>query len=69
MDLNLEYAAHQHAIMDADAAATDDDRLAKLEEASRIATRITEFQYQRGAAAACAWSKARFVVPARPAPS
>ncbi|WP_370030717.1 hypothetical protein [Qipengyuania mesophila] len=64
MDLNLEYAAHQHATMDADAAANEDDRLAKLEVASGIATRITDFQHRLGAAAACAWSKARFAVPA-----
>ncbi|WP_338466211.1 hypothetical protein RXV95_11605 [Novosphingobium sp. ZN18A2] len=60
MDLNLEYAAHQRAMMGADIAANDDDRLAKLAKASRIAGRISDFQHGLGAAAACAWSKAQF---------
>jgi len=64
MDLNLEYAAHQHALMGADAAANDDDRLAKLAKASRIAGRIGNFQHGLGAAAACAWSNAQFMAPA-----
>ena len=62
MDLNLEYAAHQRAIMGADAAPSDNDRLAKIEEASRIATRMSDFQHGLGAAAACAWSTARFAI-------
>ncbi|GGC31385.1 hypothetical protein GCM10011371_18510 [Novosphingobium marinum] len=63
MDLNLEYAAHQRALMGADAAANDDDRLAKLAKASRIAGRISDFQHGLGAAAACAWSNAHLMAP------
>ncbi len=59
MDLNLEYAAHQHALMAVDDAANDDERSTKLITASRIAGRIGEFQHGLGAAAACAWSKAQ----------
>lgn len=64
MDLNLEYAAHQRALMGAVVAANDDDRLAKLAKASRIAGRISDFQHGLGAAAACAWSNAQFTAPA-----
>ncbi|MDP4576040.1 hypothetical protein Q9K02_12930 [Qipengyuania sp. G39] len=60
MDLNLQYAEHQRALMGADGAANDDDRLAKLANASHIAGRISDFQHGLGAAAACAWSKAQF---------
>lgn len=60
MAFNLETAARQRALVDATAAANDDDRLAKLATASRIAGRISEFQHGLGAAAACAWSKAQF---------
>lgn len=60
MDLNLEYAAHQRALMNANVAANGGDRHANLEEASRIAGRISDFQHELGAAAACAWSKAQF---------
>lgn len=60
MDLNLQYAKHQRAFMGADGAANDDDRLAKLAKASRIAGRIRDFQHGLGAAAACAWSNAQF---------
>jgi hypothetical protein len=60
MDLNLQYAEHQRALMVADRAANQDDRLAKLDKASRIAGRIRDFQYGLGAAAACAWSNAQF---------
>lgn len=60
MDLNLEYAAHQRALMSANVAANDDDRLASLVKASGIAGRISDFQHGLGAAAACAWSKAQF---------
>ena len=63
MDLNLEYAAHQHAIMEADAASNDNARAVKLEVASKIAARIADFQLQLGAAAACAWSMAQFAAP------
>ena len=64
MDLNHQYAQHQRALMGADFAANDDDRLAKLAKASHIAGRISEFQHGLGAAAACAWSKAQFANPA-----
>ncbi|WP_156840594.1 hypothetical protein [Novosphingobium aquimarinum] len=60
MDLNLEYAAHQRAILSAHVAANDDDRRARLATASLIADRISDFQHGLGAAAACAWSKAQF---------
>ncbi|NNC52264.1 MAG: hypothetical protein HKO08_04410 [Erythrobacter sp.] len=60
MDLNHQYAQHQRALMGADCAANDDDRLAKLVKASHIAERISEFQHGLGAAAACAWSEAQF---------
>lgn len=63
MDLNLEYAAHQRALMGAGVAANDDDRFAKLAKASRIAGRISDFQHGLGAAAACAWSQAQFTAP------
>ena len=64
MDLNHQSAQHQRALMGAECAANDDDRLAKLVKASRIAGRISEFQHGLGAAAACAWSKAQFANPA-----
>lgn len=60
MDLNLQYAEHQRALMGAAHAANHDDRLAKLAKASRIAGRISDCQHGLGAAAACAWSKAQF---------
>lgn len=60
MDLNHQYAEHQRALMGADCAANEDDRLAKLATASHIAGRISDFQSRLGAAAACAWSKAQF---------
>ena len=56
MDLNLEYAAHQHALMQAEAAGTSVARQDHLLRADRIARRITLFQDRLGAAAACAWS-------------
>lgn len=59
MDINLEYAAHQHAVMRADRAACDDERAAQLNRASCIASRIGAFQRELGAAAACAWSVAQ----------
>ena len=43
MDLNLEYAAHQRALMIANVAANDDDRLTNLVKASGIAGRISDF--------------------------
>lgn len=66
MDLNLEYAAHQRAVMGADAATDADDRHARLETASQIAIRISAFQHGLGAAAACAWSTAQFAIPRKP---
>ena len=60
MDLNQQYAEHQRALMGADGAANDDDRIARLAQASNIAGRISVFQHGLGAAAACAWSKAQF---------
>lgn len=58
MDINKEYAAHQHALMRADHSACKDDRRTHLAEASFIAGRISAFQLELGAAAACAWSMA-----------
>lgn len=60
MDLNYQYAEHQRALMGADRAANNDDRVAKLATASDIAGRISDFQHGLGAAAACAWSKGQF---------
>ncbi|GGA07027.1 MAG: hypothetical protein COW16_06625 [Sphingomonadales bacterium CG12_big_fil_rev_8_21_14_0_65_65_10] len=60
MDLNHQYAEHQRALMGAGRTANEDERLAKLATASRIAGRISDFQIRLGAAAACAWSKAQF---------
>ena len=65
MDLNLEYATHQRALMSAKVAANDDDRRARLAKASHIAGRISEFQHRLGAAAACAWSNAQCVAAAK----
>ena len=56
MDLNLEYAEHQRALMQVGSAANDDDRQARLHKATMIAKRISRFQHGLGAAAACAWS-------------
>lgn len=56
MNLNLEYAAHQHAVMRADCAVSIDERIVQLARASSIAGRISAFQRELGAAAACAWS-------------
>lgn len=64
MDLNLEYAAHQQALMRADHATSDAARRAHLATASCIARRIGAFQQRLGAAAACAWSMAQ-VSPAQ----
>jgi hypothetical protein len=59
MDISKEYAAHQHALMRADHSACKDDRRAHLAQASSIAGRISAFQRELGAAAACAWSMAQ----------
>lgn len=55
MDLNLEYAAHQKALMSATDATSDADRIAHLSQAIVIADRIGSFQKGLGAAAASAW--------------
>lgn len=64
MDLNLEYAAHQQALMSAKAAHSDTDRHAHLLQASIIADRIKAFQKGLGAAAACAWSASQLATTA-----
>ena len=61
MDLNREYAAHQQALMAADEAANENDRLGHLAQASSIAERIGTFQQKLGAAASCAWCATHFV--------
>jgi hypothetical protein len=58
MDINHEYAAHQSALMRAAGAACTDQRDHQLAKASRIAGRISAFQREIGAAAACAWRTA-----------
>jgi len=58
MDINHEYAAHQSALMQASSAASADQRHDQLAKASRIAGRISAFQHELGAAAACAWNAA-----------
>jgi len=65
MDINREYAQHQHALMRADNSACNDDRRAHLALASSIAGRISAFQLGLGAAAACAWSMAEVSATAR----
>ena len=56
MDINKEYAAHQHALMHAENSVCSDARRAHLAQASSIAGRISAFQRELGAAAACAWN-------------
>jgi hypothetical protein len=58
MDINHEYAAHQSALMRAAGADCADLRKSQFAQASRIAGRISTFQRELGAAAACAWSVA-----------
>jgi hypothetical protein len=58
MDINHEYAAHQSALMLAKDAECADQRQRQFAKASRIAGRISAFQRELGAAAACAWSAA-----------
>lgn len=65
MDINKEYAAHQHALMRADHSVCKDDRRAHLARASSIAGRISTFQRELGAAAACAWSMTQVSAPER----
>lgn len=64
MDLNMEYAAHQSALMSAKAATDDNERNAHLLRATGIADRIGQFQLQLGAAAACAWCAANLALAA-----
>lgn len=59
MDIIKEYAAHQTALMRADEATSATDRQSQFADASRIAGRISAFQQELGAAAACAWSMAQ----------
>ena len=59
MDLNLEYAAHQRAVMRADSAASHALREDELAGADVIARRIGRHQHGLGAAAACAWNSSR----------
>ncbi|MBA4050826.1 MAG: hypothetical protein C0472_02875 [Erythrobacter sp.] len=68
MDINHEYAAHQSALMQASSAASADQRQQQLAKASRIAGRISAFQRELGAAAACAWGVAHLLTPAPSAP-
>ncbi|WP_017663813.1 hypothetical protein [Porphyrobacter sp. AAP82] len=70
MDINHEYAAHQSALMQAGLAGCEDQRRHQLIKASRIAGRISAFQRELGAAAACAWSAAHLLaVPQSSTPS
>lgn len=64
MDINHEYAAHQSALMQASSAASADQRHDQLAKASRIAGRISAFQHELGAAAACAWNAAHLAAAA-----
>jgi hypothetical protein len=64
MDINYEYAAHQSALMRAGSATSADQRQHQLAKASRIASRISAFQHELGAAAACAWNAAHFAAAA-----
>lgn len=52
MDLNKEYADHQHALIWADSSACNDDRTAHLARAASIAIRIGTWQLALGAACA-----------------
>ena len=65
MDINKEYSAHQHALMRADNSICNDDRRVHLARASSIAGRISAFQRELGAAAACAWSMRQVSAPVR----
>lgn len=65
MDINHEYAAHQSALMRASSALSSDQRQHQLAKASRIAGRISAFQHELGAAAACAWNAAHLAAAAR----
>jgi len=58
MDINHEYAAHQSALMQAQGTVCADQRKLQFAAASHIEGRISAFQRELGAAAACAWSAA-----------
>lgn len=64
MDINEQYSAHQQALMCADHSICNDDRRAYLARAPSIAGRISAFQRELGAAAACAWTVADVSAPA-----
>jgi len=59
MDIIKEYAAHQSALMQAEDADSAAERRSQFAKASQIAGRISAFQRELGAAAACAWSMAQ----------
>lgn len=65
IDINKEYAAHQHALMRAGNSACNDEARSHLAQASSIAGRISAFQRELGAAAACAWSMTQISAPLR----
>lgn len=62
MDLNMEYAAHQRALMSANGAQSAADRQSHLLQANIVARRIGDFQEGLGAAAACAWCASQMIV-------
>jgi hypothetical protein len=53
MDIDREYAAHQRAVMCAASATSTGERTEHLTRASTIAGKISVFQRELGAAAAC----------------
>jgi DNA-binding FrmR family transcriptional regulator len=65
MDIMKQYAAHQTALMRAQAAGSCADRRSQFAAASKIAGQISAFQRELGAAAACAWSMAEISAAAR----
>jgi hypothetical protein len=58
MDLNFQYARHQHALMRATAATCSNRRFSLLGDAARIARSIATYQHQLGADAAAGWGQA-----------
>ena len=65
MDINKEYAAHQHAMMRAGKSCCSEEARAHFAQASSIATRIAALQRELGAAAACDWNITQVSAPAR----
>lgn len=57
MDLNHFYSQHQIALIKAGAAASGPERVRHLDHASRLACRISAYQYIQGAAAGASWRK------------